>query len=346
VNESSSVQLRKSLLAHHHLYRLRIIADQAIPGLTPQSESRPEWDLRVHLKRTPAFPPGTSPVPKDFFHISSGCDKDGQPVMRAAMLANGAYYGLFYSDGARFAVRRDGAEVWVDWPDGYVIEDAATYLVGPVMGLVLRLKGIVPLHASAVAIENHAVALVGMPGAGKSTTAAAFARQGYSVLSDDIAALDDTSDGFLVAPGYPRVNLWPDSARALFGSENVLPLVTPTWGKHYLPLEQTGCRFQSKPLPLAAIYVLSDREPERLTPQFEEVTATEALTTLLANTYVNYLLDRAMRRLEFDVLSRLVASVPIRRIRPPEDPSRILTLCEAIADDARNFCLAGALEGN
>jgi hypothetical protein len=56
--------------------------------------------------------------------------------------------------------------------------------------------------------------------------------------------------------------------------------------------------------------------------------------TLVANTYVNYLLDRDMRSSEFDTLSRIVARIPIRLVRPTADPSALTGLCEAILADA------------
>jgi len=255
--------------------------------------------------------------------------------LRVAASADGSYFGFFYGDGAHFAVDRQGRELWADWPEGYSIEDAATYLVGPVLGFVLRLKGITPLHASAVAIDNQAIALVGVPGAGKSTTAAAFAHLGFAVLSDDVVPLEDVQDHFLVAPGYPRVNLWSDSVRVLLGSEGALPRITPTWDKHYLPLDQDGRRFQSERLPLAAVYFLDQRDPSLKTHAIEELAPGDALITLVTNTYVNYVLDRDMRQREFDLLSRLVARVPVRRIRPSADPSAVLAMCEAIAKDAR-----------
>ena len=340
--------LGEPLSADYLIYGLRIAANRAIPGLLPSLHSDAEFDLRVRLKGTPAFPPGASPSPADFFYTSPHTGSDGQPALRVARLAGGAYFGLFYSDGARFAVDREGREVWADWPEGYSLEDAATYLVGPVIGFVLRLKGITPLHASAIAIEDQAIALVGVAGAGKSTTAAAFAHRGYAVLSDDVVPLHDAQDHFLVAPGYPRVNLWPDSVRALLGSEDALPRITPTWGKHYLALDQNGRRFQSKQLPLGAVYFLGERDPDLTAPQIEEVAAGEALMTLVANTYVNYLLDRDMRHREFDLLSRLVAGVPVRRLRPLDDSSGVLAMCDAIAGDARrvmNPCPAGAASG-
>jgi hypothetical protein len=322
---------------HHRIYNLRIAADRAIPGLVPLAEPDAEFDLRVWLKSAPAFPPAAPPQPDDFFYTSPALDDAGRPLLRVARFAGGAYFAFFYNDGARFAVDCHGREVWADWPDGYALEDAATYLVGPVIGFVLRLKGLTPLHASAIAVEDQAVALVGMPGAGKSTTAAAFAYRGYAVLSDDVVALEARENCFLVSPGYPRVNLWPESVRALLGSEDALPLITPTWGKHYLSLDENGRRFQSEPLPLGAVYFLGERDPHLAAPRIEEVAASEALVALVANTYVNYLLDRGMRCREFDLLSRLVAGVPVRRLRPLDDPSGILRMCDAIAGDARRL---------
>ena len=49
-------------------------------------------------------------------------------------------------------------------------------------------------------------------------------------------------------------------------------------------------------------------------PRIKSLRGRESLLTLLANTYVGYLLDAAMRGREFDSLGRLVASVPVRQV--------------------------------
>ncbi len=94
-------------------------------------------------------------------------------------------------------------------------------------------------------------------------------------------------------------------------------------------------RFHSQASPLGAVYILGERDTERTEPSIEELAFGDALVSLVANTYVNYVLDRDMRRREFDLLSRLVARVPVRRIRPSANPSGVLAMCEAIAADAR-----------
>jgi hypothetical protein len=317
----------------HLAYGLRITVNLQLPGF-PLLSKQQAAVVRIRLKENSEFLSAFPDSPGDFFYSSPDPGADGVPNLRVGMLAGVKYYGFFYSDGARFAVDREGREIWGDWPENYTLEDACTYLIGPVIAFALRLRGAICLHASSVAVGDRAIALLGAPGAGKSTTAAGFAQLGYSILSDDVAVLDDRGERFLVQPGYPRINMWPDSVRALFGSEDALPLITPTWGKRYLPLDQNGLRFQAAPLPLGAIYVLTGREPDLAAPVVEELSSSEAFMTLVANTYVNYLLDSDMRSREFELLGRVVAGVPVRRVRTTDNPSRLFDLCEIIAADA------------
>ena len=88
---------------------------------------------------------------------------------------------------------------------------------GPFWGLLLRFRGVTCLHASAVAIGGSVIAFVGAEGAGKSTTAAAFARAGYAAVSDDVVALVERKGDFFVSPSYPHLCLWPESVEMLYG---------------------------------------------------------------------------------------------------------------------------------
>jgi len=78
--------------------------------------------------------------------------------------------------------------------------------------------------------------------------------------------------------------------------------------------------------------VLAERSPDP-EPRIEGLQGRESLLTLLANTYVGYLLDAAMRGQEFESLGRLVATVPVRRVVPSADPTHIARLCGRIVDD-------------
>ena len=325
----------------HVVYGLGLTTNVAIPGLRLLSGPA-QPDVRIRLQDRSALSPLVSLTETQYPIPDIAADLP--PNLRAGVLFGGEYFGFFYSDGAKFAVDRKGREVWGDWPENYTLEDACTYLLGPVLGFVLRVRGVTSLHASAVAVGDLAVALVGCPGAGKSTTAAAFARCGFPVLADDVVALTHRGERSFVELGYPRLNLWPDAVRALFASDQASPCITPTWDKRYIPLGESGHQFASEALPLGAIYVLGSREAGLLSPVLEDLTGGEAVTTLVANTYVNYLLDREMRRQEFDVLSRLVARTPIRRVRIPADSSALPRSCQTIAADAeRLFARRGSV---
>ncbi|HET6145788.1 MAG TPA: hypothetical protein VFE02_19950 [Candidatus Acidoferrales bacterium] len=204
------------------------------------------------------------------------------------------------------------------------------------MGFVLRLRGITCLHASAVVVDHQAIAVMGGAGAGKSTTAASFARLGYPVLSDDILPLVEEDGVFRAQPGCACLCLWPESVNNLFGAPDALPLLTPTWDKRYLALGGGVHQFQHGAVRLAAIYFLENRGGGPTFPIVQEMTAEAAFLALIANTYMNYLLDSEMRTREFRDLGKLLASTPLKTVRPHEDPERLTRLCEVIVEDFRS----------
>src|SRR5262249_29214347 len=144
-------------------------------------------------------------------YITDYGDDCGKPALIFSKLHGGRFYRFSYADKTEFVVDQTGREIWTTWPAPLTLEDNATYLLGPVMRFVLLLRGMVCLHASSVVIDGKAFALLGPAGAGKSTTAAAFAERGFSILAEDVVTLDDRGDSFYVRPAYPCIRLWPAS---------------------------------------------------------------------------------------------------------------------------------------
>jgi hypothetical protein len=340
-NGGAVTNREKSPAVFQALYGLRLASNVAIPGLSVLPNADGIADIQVRLNQSPS-PLSATVSPSEIFYVSRITDANGVPVLRAAMLAGGTHLALLYCDGTRFTLDRNGHEVFADWPDELTLEDASSYLVGPVLGLVLRLRGIFPLHASAVSIGDHAIALMGPAGAGKSTTAAGFARCGYRVISDDVVALSQQDTRFVIPAGYPRVNLWAESVQALFGADVNLPLISPAWDKHFMPLDRDR-QFETRSLPLGAIYILHRRERGLAKPIVEEMSAREAFFALLGNTYMNHLLDPTMRRREFETLGGVVAQVPLRRVRAAADSSMLPDLCKAIAADTEKLLWDGGM---
>ncbi|MGB0034422.1 MAG: hypothetical protein WBP79_02995 [Candidatus Acidiferrales bacterium] len=240
---------------------------------------------------------------------------------------------MAYYDGVQFWLDRAGTNLWALWPETSSLEDVATYLAGPVLGVLLRLRGVTCLHASAVAFGDRAVAFVGSEGAGKSTTAAAMAQRGYAVLSDDVVALIEESGCFSVLPAYPHLCLWPESVKLLYGEEKSLPSFSPNWEKRLLSLAGDGLKFGKQPLPLGALFILGERTANERTPWIESLTQKEGLLSLVANSFATNLLDTEMRSREFSFLGRMLGAVPIRRIRARQGAAQIEDFCRTVVEE-------------
>ena len=261
--------------------------------------------------------PIPAPDPSDrVWYTSDYLDALGMPVQVAALNRRDHSYWLRYSEGAAFRIDGAGRSVDAWWVAPLTDADAVTYLLGPVLAFLLRLRGRVPLHASGVAIDGSAVLFAGNAGAGKSTTAAALASLGHPLLSDDVVPLAAGDAGPKVWPGYPRVSLCPDAAQALFAHGHEFPAFSSTYQKRYLDLEAAGLSFQRAPLPVGQVVVLSAHTPGPA-PVVRPLPPRQALVALLPHTYGTYLIDRVMRAREFDLLARLVESVPVYEVGFP-----------------------------
>ena len=310
------------------IYGLGVISNRAIPGVPPSTIA--SEDVRISFGSLPAWLDEVSDLQVETSYVADYKSECGEPALRVFRVRDGEYYRFCYADQTEFVVDKSGTEVWAQWREPLTVEDTSTYLLGPVMGFVMLLRGVVCLHASAVAIGDEAIALLGPAGSGKSTTAAAFAERGYRVLAEDVVTLDDRGDHFLVRPGYPCIRLWPAAVKALYGSETHLPRLTPNWDKCYLDLSDN---FQKQPLRLAAVYHLSERRHETRAPFVHALDRAEGLMSLVANTYATKLMDKQMRAREFELLTRVLTHVPLRRVTPHADPSRISDLCTRIIAD-------------
>jgi hypothetical protein len=316
----------------HTIYGLRVDSTHPLPGVRPASGTEPA-DVVISLEGIPQrFEIPGKELAKPWYEKYH---RDNEPIMSVWQLENGAFIRFRYSDGTHFVIDRAGTQIWAQWPAPSTLEDTVVYLLGPVLGFLLRLRGVLCLHASVMAIDGQAFALLGPMGAGKSTTAAAMARRGCGVLSEDMAPVLESETGFRVQPGYGWIRLWPQSSAILFGSGNYLPRIVANWDKCYLDLAELGLRFETQEQPLTAIYLLERRVDSEEAPFVEPLVSKEALVALVTHTYTNYLLDREQRAQEFETLGRLMGAVRMRRVVPHAKPEFLDRLCELILKDFR-----------
>ena len=157
---------------------------------------------------------------------------------------------------ARFLVREAG-EIVIDPQGGVSPDELAIFAAGPLLGILLHLRGQVLLQASAVAVGGGGAALFcGGTSAGKSTLAAALGRRGYAIICDDLCCID------LAAPGGPHaladattLKLWAQAIEQLELESG--PAVRTGLRKHHVA-PAAGAIATA---PVRAIYILAEARP-------------------------------------------------------------------------------------
>jgi hypothetical protein len=205
----------------------------------------------------------------------------------------------------------DGRTIAVD-PDPRADDDLIRLpLLGIVLAVLLHQRGLLVLHASAVALGGRAVVFLGEKGQGKSTIAAALYGHGHAFLADDLVALDD-AQGFVVQPGYAQIKLWPEAAVSSLGDDPATLPVLATGVDHRV--RRVVREPPAAPVPAAAIYVLAtgnDLRIERLAPG-------QVLLQLIAHTYVarfgQQLLSGALGARHLQQCTRLSGGLPVYRL--------------------------------
>jgi hypothetical protein len=305
-------------------------SNKPIPGLLASELHAASPDVEISLGARPPEIDAYSTPHEELHYVSVETNEYGEPGFRVWRTAQSEFLRMDYADGVQFWLDRRGTSVWSSWPETLTLADAAVYLLGPVLGLVLRLRGITCLHASAVAFGDYAVGFAGRAGAGKSTTAAALGRRGHAILSDDIVAVEPRDGEFFVLPAHPYLGLWPESVEMLYGGQKKIPGFASTWDKGRLSLSDHDLQFQERALPLKAVFLLAERTSDPAAPFLETASSRDGLIELIGNSYGTNLLEKEMRAGEFELLGGLVAQVPAWRVHPSTDRAKLSALCDLI----------------
>jgi hypothetical protein len=331
-------------LPYYSIYGLAVLTNRAVPSLS-EVPGPHEPDLLVRFGSLPDY---WQRIPEDqqqLWHTSEYLDETDHPVLKVWRATETGDFRFAYSDAVEFVVSKSGSSIWAAWPDTFPIEYITGYLLGPVIGFALRNRGTICLHASAFAVDDRAVLLVGASGSGKSSAAASLAQRGFPILSDDIVALRYVNHRRLMAsPGYPFLRLWPDAVESLFGSVRALPRAGPEWFKCPLDLLGKHYKFQSSPLEVGAIYVLGRRSSRPVVPCVERMSDRSALISLISNTYAGNLIEKSSRSLEFEQLSECIANIPVHQLTAHSSAALLPRLCETILDHYYSFSHAERAE--
>ncbi|WP_158914579.1 serine kinase [Caulobacter sp. S45] len=205
-------------------------------------------------------------------------------------------------------------------------------LIGPVLALLLHLRGLVVLHASAVGFGDQAVVFMGDKGAGKSTTAAALVAMGHRLIADDIVAIDVSHpQSPVVVPGFPQMKV-DRALPASFRVQNSVALEDPV-PDFPKQLRRLTAGFSNETAHPGRFFVL-DRGGE---PAVAPMAPADALKSLMRFSYMSRFPTRprgpaeATRQLK--AFAGLSSSGSVRRLRLADDLERIREASAIIRSD-------------
>jgi hypothetical protein len=222
----------------------------------------------------------------------------------ACILLSGATLGSIEVDLSGQSVRL-GTPLRTDWE---------SWLLGQVLPMVAVLRGMEPLHASAVRIGDTTVGVAGTPGAGKSSIALRLMLMGGELLTDDVLALERDGDHVIAHPGHALVKVRPAELALLAEDERA------TIGVPQATEEDGSVQFRvasgSAPAHLSGMYFL-ERPGGAGTIEFLPLAPMDP-RPLLAHTF-NFLIgDPERLRRQLDVAAAVAASCDVARVTVPE----------------------------
>lgn len=173
----------------------------------------------------------------------------------------------------------------------------------PIASVAYAWHGRPSFHAFTASTADASVAIMGASGQGKSTTGLALLERGFSLVNDDLLALDDRRP----LAGRPFVRRLPVGDEEQWG-------LTDVGGKFRVP-----AAVDHDAPPLRHFFVLTDD-----LPSFEPIDDRAAFALLLENPYLPVPMAPGEARARFEVAAELVRSCAFVAVRPKSlDPASI-----------------------
>lgn len=189
------------------------------------------------------------------------------------------------------------------------------------------------LHAATIQVDGSAVGFLGESGAGKSSIAFEFLRNGHRVFGDDHLILDRTSGVICARPAIPWLKIGPALASRLGMDLERLPRIHSGDEKRRLNLESH--QWAEGAAPLAACYLI-ERGWDRSEVVIEPVGPAAALMALVQQTFAPRTVAAtglAARRLP--LLAAAVQQAGVWRIRYPDGAQGLDELRHAVVRHVR-----------
>ena len=250
---------------------------------------------------------------------------DGTPCVEFYRTSSG--FLMRFPDIADYRLPADGEEITCSPCPGIPDATLEHLYHNQVRPLALSERGRFTFHASAVTMEDGAIAFLAESGGGKSTLATAFARNGQPFLTDDALLLEEGGGRMYAQPGLPSVRLWEDSERALIreGAPRTESVHYTTKTRFVSGPEMDFCQ---SPRELNAAYFLGPGNAIKI--EIRPINATAAIALWLQHAYILDAESRDKMRTHFIGVADIVNVVPTFALDYPRRYKNLPGVCDAV----------------
>lgn len=221
---------------------------------------------------------------------------------------------IVYYAGVGSALVRNGSAIVYQPAKGNDPQSLRLFILQQVLGVALLQRRKLVLHASAATFNGRAVAFCGPSGQGKSTLVAALTTAGFSILTDDVLAVDMSDKNAMALPGLMQLKL-TEEARNSFAQSAAKRSIGNRSSKSLC--EVIGPR-PAEASSLSEIYILETGTSLILTP----IPQARATIELVRHTYGSRLLQAT--GLSSDYFERTVSlarQIAVTALSRPRDLS-------------------------
>ncbi len=214
---------------------------------------------------------------------------------------------------------------WIPGPSWRGLLPTSFY--SSVAAITLAMRGMLPLHASAIVLHDRAWLLAGASGAGKSTLTAELLMAGACLLADDLTPLT-LAPSPVAWRGRPALRLHPESCAGL--ATDGAP--EPTDDGRGKLLVRPASRAADRGWPVGGVLLLADALGDNIDPGYR---AMAYGTILFRPRILTALSQRAEIRANLLALAREVPMAVLPPVRGFDDEARSARVANALATIAR-----------
>lgn len=231
-------------------------------------------------------------------------------------------------DLAVFAIE-NGNTIHVSPEPGADEDKIRLFILGSCMGAILLQRKILPLHGSAIVVDNKAYAFVGHSGHGKSTLASAFIQQGFCMLTDDVIAVTLNEQNVpMVSPAYPQQKLWQESLDSFGMNAGQFRPLFERETKFAVPVSS---QFATRALPLAGIFELVKTDCEA--PGIRPFDKLQRIPLLQRHTYRrSFLADSGLTQWHFSMTAKIAGCITAYQLWRPLNEPTVHQLMDMVLD--------------